>query len=88
MVCARRRRDARIDPSRLGAGPFNLNSALNLHSGALAFTIESPSHVPTAKRDGKTVVLTPDDLVTAQILFHQEAMKFLSRREAGTLALK
>lgn len=66
------------DPSRLRQGPYNLSTALNLHSGALAVLIESPSHASSsAKRDGKLVVFTPDDLVTAQLICHQESMKYL-----------
>jgi hypothetical protein len=66
------------DPSKLRTGPFNLSTALNLHSGVLAVLIESPSHASSsAKRDGKAVIFTPDDLVTAQLICHQEAMKFL-----------
>jgi hypothetical protein len=66
------------DPSRLRHGTYNLSTALNLHSGALTVLIESPSHASSsAKRDGKLVVFTPDDLVTAQLICHQESMKFL-----------
>jgi hypothetical protein len=66
------------DPSRVNLGTFNLTTALNLHSGALAILIESPSHAASlAKRGGQVVVQTPDDLLTAQLLCHQEAMKFL-----------
>ncbi len=59
--------------------PYNLDTALNLHSGALSVVIESPSHAAsTATRAGKPVVFTPDDLVDIQLLCHQEAMKFLA----------
>jgi hypothetical protein len=66
------------DPSRIRQGTYNLSTALNLHSGALAVLIESPSHASSsAKRDGTPVVFTADDLVTAQLICHQESMKFL-----------
>jgi hypothetical protein len=66
------------DPSRIRLGTYNLSTALNLHSGALAVLIESPSHASSsAKRDGKLVIFTPDDLVTAQLICHEESMKFL-----------
>jgi hypothetical protein len=67
------------DPSRLSTGTFNLSTALNLHSGAFAALIESPSHAASqARRGGQVVIQTPDQLVTAQLLCHQEAMKFLA----------
>jgi hypothetical protein len=66
------------DSSRVWQGVYNLSTALNLHSGALAVLIESPSHASSsARRDGKLVVFTPDDLVTAQLICHQESMGFL-----------
>jgi hypothetical protein len=67
------------DPSRVKQpSPYNLDTALNLNCGALSVVIESPSHgFSTAKRDGKPVMFTPDDLVNAQLVCHQEAMKFL-----------
>jgi hypothetical protein len=67
------------DPARVStASPYNLDTALNLHCGALSVVIESPSHAAsTAKRDGKSIVFTPDDLVDAQLVCHREAMKYL-----------
>lgn len=60
-------------------GQFNLDSALNLHCGALAALIESPSHAfSTATRDGNPYYPTPDELVDAQLICHQEAMMFLA----------
>ncbi len=57
---------------------YNLDTALNLHCGALSVVIESPSHGFThAERNGKEVIHTPDDLLNAQLLCHLEAMKFL-----------
>ncbi|MCW5976866.1 MAG: hypothetical protein KIT09_02255 [Bryobacteraceae bacterium] len=67
------------DPSRMRLGAFNLSTALNLHCGALAVLIESPSHAASsAVRDGKMFVHTPDDLVTAQLTCHRESMRFLA----------
>jgi hypothetical protein len=66
------------DPSRVRQGTYNLSTALNLNSGALAVLIESPSHASSsAKREGKLVIFTAEDLVTAQLICHQESMKFL-----------
>ncbi|MEN6605724.1 MAG: hypothetical protein ABFD60_00650, partial [Bryobacteraceae bacterium] len=76
---------ATIDPEREGAASrmkrlssYNLDTALNLHCGALSVVIESPSHgFSTAKRDGKPVIFTVDDLVSVQLFCHLEAMRFL-----------
>jgi hypothetical protein len=66
------------DPGRQRLSTYNLDTALNLHSGALAVLIESPSHgFSTGKRDAKLFVHKPDDLVNAQLICHQESMKFL-----------
>jgi len=67
------------NPARVAKpSPYNLDTALNLHCGALSVVIESPSHAAsTAKRDGKPFIFTPDLLLDAQLLCHQEAMKFL-----------
>jgi hypothetical protein len=71
--------DKEGDPARVKTpSPYNLDTALNLHCGALSVVIESPSHAASkAKRAGKPVIFTPDNLVDAQLLCHQEAMKFL-----------
>ncbi len=70
------------DPARVASPfPYNLDTALNLHCGALSVVIESPSHAAsTAKRAGKSFVFTADDLVDTQLLCHQEALKFLAER--------
>jgi hypothetical protein len=67
------------DPARVEQpSAYNLDTALNLHSGALAVLIESPSHAASgAQRAGKQFLFTPDDLLNAQLVCHQEAMKFL-----------
>ena len=72
--------DKEGDPARVKTpSPYNLDTALNLHCGALSVVIESPSHAAsTAKRAGTPVVFTPDNLLDAQLLCHQEAMKFLA----------
>jgi len=71
------------NPRRVDAmAPYNLDTALNLNSGALAVVIESPSHAAsTAERGGQALLWTPDDLVNIQLICHQEAMKYLA--EAG-----
>ncbi len=67
------------DPARATAlGMFNLDSALNLNSGALVILTEAPSHgVTLARRDGRPFLHTTDMLIDGQLLCHQEAMKFL-----------
>ncbi len=73
------------DPSKSGLNPFNLDTALNLNCGALAFVIESPAHsFSTSKRDGKPFRHSPDDLLDAQLTAHEEAMKLLA--ESGGLS--
>ncbi|MFN7995055.1 MAG: M14 family zinc carboxypeptidase [Bryobacteraceae bacterium] len=58
---------------------FNLSSALNLHTGALAVLFESPSHAASpAKRNGQPFTHTADDILNAQLTCHQECMKFLA----------
>jgi hypothetical protein len=67
------------DPARERLSVFNLDTALNLHCGALSMLVESPAHdFSTAVKDGKPFLHTPDLLVTAQLITHQEAMKFLA----------
>jgi len=68
------------DPSRVASpSPYNLDTALNLHCGALSVVIESPSHAAsTAQRDGAPFAFKPDDLLDAQLICHQEALKFLA----------
>ncbi|MGC9332474.1 MAG: M14 family zinc carboxypeptidase [Bacteroidales bacterium] len=67
------------DPSRVPAGTFNLDGALNMHCGALSVVVESPSHGFSGKdSEGKIAFHTPDMLLDAQLICHQEAMRFLS----------
>lgn len=66
------------DPTRERLGVYNLDTALNLNSGSLSLLVESPSHAASpAVRYGKPFVHTPDDILNAQLICHQEAMKFL-----------
>ena len=67
------------DPARERQGTFNLDSALNMHCGSLSVLVESPSHAfSTAKRNGQLFQHTPENLLDAQLLCHQEAMRFLA----------
>jgi hypothetical protein len=66
------------DPSRVRMSPYNLDTALNLHCGALSVVVESPTHGAThAKRGDQLRPFTPDELVDAQLLIHLESMKCL-----------
>jgi hypothetical protein len=66
------------DPKREGLSPFTLDSALNFHCGALSVLVESPSHyASTSKRNGQPFFHTPDQLLDAQLITHQESMKLL-----------
>ena len=67
------------DSSRVKLSTFNLSTALNLNSGALAVLIESPSHAASvAVRNGKPFSHTPADILDAQLTCHQESMRFLA----------
>lgn len=67
------------DPSRERLSVFNLDSALNMHCGALPVLVESPSHnFSTAKKDDKPYFHTPENLLDAQLVCHREAMQFLA----------
>jgi hypothetical protein len=66
------------DVSRAPMGVYNLDAALNLHCGALSVVVESPSHGFSGRNDdGEVALQTPDMLLNAQLVCHQEAMKFL-----------
>jgi hypothetical protein len=68
------------DPARERPSAFNLDSALNLHCGSLSVLVESPSHAfSAAKRKGLPFLHTPDHLLDAQMICHQEAMRFLAQ---------
>jgi hypothetical protein len=67
------------DPAHQRLSVFNLDSALNMHCGSCSVLVESPSHAfTTAKRNGKQFIHTPDHLLDAQLICHQEAMKLLA----------
>ncbi len=70
---------AEVDPSRLPTSAFNLDSALNLHCGTLAITVECPAHnFSRLERNGQPFAHLPDHLLDAQLTCHQEAMTFLA----------
>ena len=66
------------DLSRAPLSVFNLDGALNLHCGALSVVVESPCHGYSMKNsNGSAAIYTPEMLLEAQLICHQEAMKFL-----------
>jgi len=69
-----------VDPSKaLGSGGYNIDTALNLHCGALSVTVESPSHAFSRKTSGGQLIEhTPERLLDAQLFCHLEAMRFLT----------
>jgi hypothetical protein len=57
---------------------YNLDGVLNLNCGALSVVVESPSHGFSGKNEvGEAVLQTPEMLLDAQLICHQEAMRFL-----------
>jgi hypothetical protein len=67
------------DPKRATASIYNLDGALNLNCGALSIVVESPSHGFSGKNEaGEAALQTPEMLLTAQLICHQEAMRFLA----------
>ncbi len=67
------------DPSLATTGVYNLDGALDFHSGALSVVVESPSHsFDGLNEDGKPASQTPEMLLDAQLICHQQAMKFLA----------
>ncbi len=70
--------DKEADPKRTSSFPFNIDGALNLHCGTLSVTVESPSHgFSNQSGDGVIAFHTPERLLDAQLICHQEAMRFL-----------
>ena len=68
------------NPARAVTGVYNIDGALNWHCGALSVVVESPSHAfsgNSATREAKTE--SPDNLLNAQLICHQQAMKFLAK---------
>jgi len=58
--------------------PYNLDTVLNLNCGALSVVVESPAHdYSPAERMGKPFRQTPDLLLDAQMICHQESMRCL-----------
>jgi Zinc carboxypeptidase len=67
------------DPNRASTGVYNIDGALNFHCGALSVVVESPSHGFSGKNEaGEAVLQTPEMLLDAQLICHQEAMRFLA----------
>lgn len=66
------------DPANATNGVFNIDGALNFNCGALSVVVESPSHsFDGLNEDGKPAGQKPDMLLDAQLICHQQAMKFL-----------
>lgn len=69
------------DPTRIREGVYNLDTALNLHCGALCALVESPSHSFFGKnRQGEIVRQSPDTILDAHLTLFQETMAFLAER--------
>ncbi|MDX9978409.1 MAG: M14 family zinc carboxypeptidase [Lentisphaeria bacterium] len=66
------------DPTKVPQGVYNLDTAINLHCGALTCLIESPCHSFTGKdRAGNPVFPDPGLLLDQQLVCHREALRFL-----------
>lgn len=68
------------NPARAATGVYNIDGALNWHCGALSVVVESPSHAfsgNSVTREAK--IESPDNLINAQLICHQQAMKFLAK---------
>ena len=58
---------------------YNLDGALNWHCGALSVVVESPSHSFSANGiTRERNIESPDNLLHAQLICHQQSMKFLA----------
>jgi hypothetical protein len=67
------------DPALATTGVYNIDGALNFHCGALSVVVESPSHsFDGLNEEGKPAGQKPDMLLDAQLICHQQAMKFLA----------
>lgn len=64
--------------AKVKMGKFNLDGALNLHSGTLSIVVESPSHGYARKSGGKLAEHTPEMLLDAQLYCHFEVLNFLA----------
>ncbi len=70
------------DPERVKCGGFNLDTALNMHSGALSIVIESPGHgYGGTHRTGEPVAHPPEVLLEMQMIAYEEALKFLNQKD-------
>lgn len=66
------------DPKRATTGVYNIDGALDFLCGALSLVVESPSHSFSGINEaGKPVIESPDMLLDAELICHQQAMKFL-----------
>jgi hypothetical protein len=69
------------DPALASTGVFNIDGALNLHCGAMSIVVESPSHsFDGLNEEGKPAGQTIDMLLDAQLVCHQQALKFLAQK--------
>ena len=74
------------DSKRVSQGVYNLDGALNLHCGALSVVVESPSHSFSGKNSkGEPAILSPEMLIDAQLIIHQQSMKFLAEKGGRTV---
>ncbi len=70
------------NPARVASFAYNLNTALNLHSGGLCVTIESPCHgYSGTNAAGEPAVHAPADLLRTQLIAYEESLAFL--RDTG-----
>jgi hypothetical protein len=67
------------DPDQASTGVYNLDGALDWHCGALSVVVESPSHSFSGNSATKAAKIeSPDNLLDAQLICHQQAMRFLA----------
>lgn len=75
-------RDPKVEGNakRESLNPYNLDTALNLHCGALSVVVESPSHGIQCVKDaqGRPAAHKPEALLDMQMICHQEAMGYLA----------
>ena len=68
------------NPARANSSVYNIDGALNWHCGALSVVVESPSHAFSSNSGTrKAKIESPDNLLNAQLICHQQAMKFLAK---------
>jgi len=73
------------NPARERMSAYNLDTALNLHCGALSLVVESPAHdYSPAERLGKPFRQTPELLLDAQMICHENAMRLLAETGGRT----